>query len=423
MICLADSSSLFSKKIMFQPVSFFIGLRYSRSRQRSGFVSFITFFSIVGILLGVSALITVVSVMNGFEGELKKRILGIVPHVLVSENNQPISKWQTLQSKLSAIDQVMNVTPIIETEGLVLSNKTLRGVLLQGIEPKEEASNIVFNNMVAGELNYLTNKPYTVIIGQSLAQKLAVSMGDSIRIVIPEKTLFTPMGRIPVQRTFTVSGIFNMHSQVDDWVVYIHRRDAAKLLRLPTDTISHLRLYLTDAFAADSLVKAQQANFAKQQFTTWRSSQGTLFSAVSMEKNMMWLMLSLIIAVAAFNIVSALVMVVIDKQGEIAILQTFGMDRKGIVKIFMAQGLINGFWGVILGTIFGILLALNLNNLIAFFDIKIFGGGFSQSLPINMQLSDIFMISSTALAMSFLATLYPAYRASLTQPAEVLRNE
>ncbi|MDO6427601.1 lipoprotein-releasing ABC transporter permease subunit [Thalassotalea sp. 1_MG-2023] len=408
---------------MFQPVSFFIGLRYSRSRQRSGFVSFITFFSIVGILLGVSALITVVSVMNGFEGELKKRILGIVPHVLVSENSQPMKNWRNLQTNLSTFEHVTNVTPIIETEALILSNKTLRGVLLQGIEPSEETNNIVFNHMIAGQLEYLTNQKYSVILGQSLAQKLSVSMGDTIRVVVPEKTLFTPMGRIPVQRTFTISGIFNMRSQVDDWVIYIHRRDASKLLRYPADSISHLRLYLDDAFAADSLVEANQNDFSQYQFSTWRSTQGTLFSAVSMEKNMMWLMLSLIIAVAAFNIVSALVMVVIDKQGEIAILQTFGMDRSGIIKIFMAQGLINGVWGVMLGTICGVILTLNLNNLITYFNINMFGSGFSQSLPINMQLSDIFMISSTALVMSFIATLYPAYRASLTQPAEVLRNE
>ncbi|WP_286235167.1 lipoprotein-releasing ABC transporter permease subunit [Thalassotalea sediminis] len=408
---------------MFQPVSFFIGLRYSRSRQRTGFVSFITFFSIIGILLGVAALITVVSVMNGFEGELKKRILGIVPHVLVSQDDKPIKNWQTLQAKLSTIEHVTNVTPIIEAEALILSNQTLTGVLLQGIDPSYEQENIVFKHMVAGQLSYLTNSPYSIVIGQSLAQKLAVSIGDTIRIVVPGKTLFTPMGRIPVQRTFDIVGIFNMRSQVDDSVVYMHRRDASKLMRFSADSVSQLRLYLDDAFIADEIVAMHPFEKDKYQFKTWRSTQGTLFSAVNMEKNMMWLMLSLIVAVAAFNIVSALVMVVIDKQGEIAILQTFGMDRAGVVKIFMAQGVVNGVWGTMLGVFGGVILTLNLNTLLATFGISLFGAGVAQSLPIDMQLSDILVISLSAIAMSFLATLYPAYRASLTQPAEVLRNE
>jgi lipoprotein-releasing system permease protein len=409
---------------MFHPVSFFIGLRYSRSRNRSGFVSFITFFSIIGILLGVAALITVVSVMNGFEGELKKRILGIVPHVVVSENNQPIEKWQEVQQQLMTLSHVERVTPIIENEALVLSNSTLQGVIIQGVFPELEKQNLVNQSMIAGDFSLLDRIPYSVVIGQALARKLSVVNGDKVRLVLPNKTTFTPMGRIPMQRTFTVVGLFNVGSQVDDSVVYVHGRDIAKLLRKKPNEISQLRLYLDDAFQAKQVVEDIPQSLNHFDFTTWNESQGVLFSAVKMEKNMMWLMLSLIVAVAAFNIVSALVMVVIDKQGEIAILQTFGMNRFGIVKIFISQGVINGVWGVALGTLFGLLLTLNLNTLLSVLGVSVLGAGYSsQALPIDLQFNHVIIIACSALTMSFLATLYPAFRASNTQPAEVLRNE
>ena len=411
---------------MFHPVSFFIGLRYSRSRNPSGFVSFITFFSIIGILLGVAALITVVSVMNGFEGELKKRILGIVPHVIVSEKDpsQSIKQWQTISQQLSTLPHVERVTPIIENEALVLSNSTLQGVIVQGVFPEQESQNLVSQSMIAGEFLSLEKSPYSVVIGQALARKLGVVYGDKIRVVVPNKTTFTPMGRIPMQRTFTVVGLFNVGSQVDDSVVYVHGCDLAKLLRKKTDEISQLRLYLDDAFQAKQVVNDIPTSLSHFNFTTWNESQGVLFSAVKMEKNMMWLMLSLIIAVAAFNIVSALVMVVIDKQGEIAILQTFGMNRAGIVKIFISQGVINGVWGVMLGTVAGVLITLNLNTLLSFLGMNVLGAGYTtQALPIDLQVNHVIIIASSALLMSFLATLYPAFRASNTQPAEVLRNE
>jgi len=409
---------------MFHPVSFFIGLRYSRSRSRAGFVSFITFFSIIGILLGVASLITVVSVMNGFEGELKKRILGIVPHVVVNKDNKPIENWREISAQLEQQPHVSHVTPFIETEALVLSNSNLQGVLMQGIVPEKEQRNLVAQSMVVGNLNLLDNTPYSMIIGQSLARKLNILVGDKLRLVLPSQTRFTPMGRIPVQRTFELVGIFNAGSQVDDSVVYIHRRDGAKMLRRKGDGISQLRIYLTDAFQAKPFISTIPASLEHLTFTSWHESQGTLFSAVKMEKNMMWLMLSLIVAVAAFNIVSALVMVVIDKQGEISILQTFGMNRAGIVKIFISQGIINGVWGVMLGCLLGVLLTLNLNSVMSMLGINLLGAGNGvQSLPIDLQWFNVLTIALSALVMSFLATLYPAYRASNTQPAEVLRNE
>lgn len=422
---------------MFQPISIFIGLRYSRSKSHTGFVSFITFFSTVGILLGVAALITVVSVMNGFEGELKKRILGIVPHVIVSDfsaidtSAEQKRPWQNLREELLTKPHVLRVTPFLESEALIQSAKGLQGVLVQGIMPKFEQKNIVSTHMVSGSMEMLSTQSYSLVLGQSLANKLQVGLGDEVRLVLPNKSVFTPMGRIPVQRVFTVAGIFHIGSQVDDAMVYVDSRYGAKLLRRTGDGIDKLRLYLDDAFNAKTVVKnleQEQQNTKHSKtldsinFSTWDESQGALFSAVKMEKNMMWLMLSLIVAVAAFNIVSALVMVVVEKQAEIGILQTLGLARIEVIKIFITQGMVNGLWGVSLGGLLGVILALNLNSILLVVGANLFGLGM-QDLPIKLEWFDVLTIILSALAMSFLATLYPAYQASTTQPAQVLRNE
>jgi len=419
---------------MFQPISIFIGLRYSRSKSSTGFVSFITFFSTVGILLGVASLITVVSVMNGFEGELKKRILGIVPHVIVSSASSTNTKsdftWPALRKELMTQPHVLRVTPFLESEALIQSSSSLQGVLVQGIVPKFEQGNIITTHMVAGSIDNLTTQPYSVVLGQSLANNLQVSIGDEVRLVLPNKSVFTPMGRIPVQRVFNVAGIFHIGSQVDDSMVYVDSRYGAKLLRRSGDGIDKLRLYLDDAFNAkqvvESLEKPTKGSVNQDSksvtYSTWDESQGALFSAVKMEKNMMWLMLSLIVAVAAFNIVSALVMVVVEKQAEIGILQTLGLARLDIIKIFITQGMVNGLWGVSLGGLLGIFIALNLNDIMLIVGVNLFGLGM-QDLPVRLEWFDVLAIICSALVMSFIATLYPAYQASTTQPAQVLRNE
>jgi len=415
---------------MFQPVSFFIGLRYSRSRQRSGFISFITFFSIVGIVLGVASLITVVSVMDGLEGEQKRRTLGLVPHIVVANKIQkiqqtmqsPLANWQVLREQLLLHPKVKHVTPLLESEALIQSNSGALGfVLIQGVMPKFEQHNIVNSNMVAGSFDSLSQQPFSVVMGRALARQLNVGIGEKVRLTLPNQTVFTPMGRIPVQRTFTVSGVFNVGSQVDEAMVYIHSRDGAKLHRQKGDGVEKLRLYLDDAFSSDQVEETLDIDLNQYALTTWKKTQGGLFSAVRMEKNLMWLMLSLIIAVAAFNIVSALVMVVIEKQGEISILQTLGLNRNGVIKIFITQGLINGFWGVTIGTALGSIITLNLNSIFMFLGVSLLGAG--QSLPVELSIHNVLNIVFSALAMSFVATLYPAYQASLTQPAEVLRNE
>lgn len=428
---------------MFQPISIFIGLRYSRSKSHTGFISFITFFSTVGILLGVASLITVVSVMNGFEGELKKRILGIVPHVIVSDfidkevTTTQHRQWLGLRDELLKHPHVQQVTPFLESEALIQSASGLQGVLVQGIMPTYEQDNIINTHMMSGSIDKLSTQRYSIIIGQSLANSLQVNHGDEVRLVLPNKSVFTPMGRIPVQRVFTIVGIFNIGSQVDDAMVYVDSHYGAKLLRRTGDGIDKLRLYLDDAFNAQSVVqelkRSQQKNLQKNipvnntlmksaHFSTWDQSQGALFSAVKMEKNMMWLMLSLIVAVAAFNIVSALVMVVVEKQAEIGILQTLGLARTEVIKIFITQGMVNGLWGVSLGGLIGIILALNLNDIMSVIGVHLLGFGM-QNLPVTLELLDVFTIIISALTMCFLATLYPAYQASTTEPAQVLRNE
>ena len=324
---------------MFQPVSVYIGLKYSRSSQGKGFVSFITFFSIIGIVLGVASLITVVSVMDGLEQEQKRRVLGLVPHVLMSTDQKHIDNWRDLQRDIVTLPEVIQVTPFQESEALIQSKTALQGVLVHGIMPEFEQHNIINSSMEYGQLSKLDTQPFSIVLGQALARKLNVSLGNTVRLTLPNKTIFTPMGRVPVHRTFTVVGIFNVGSQVDEAMVFIEIKDGAKLHRNKSDGVNQLRLYLDDAFKAEHLISQLSLKYPNFKFVSWQESQGALFAAVSMEKNMMWLMLSLIIAVAAFNIVSALVMVVIDKQGEISILQTLGLDRSGIVKIFITQGL------------------------------------------------------------------------------------
>lgn len=406
---------------MFQPISMFIGYRYSRSSRRKGFVSFITFFSIIGIVLGVASLITVVSVMDGLEGEQKRRVLGLVPHIVISNDGKPLSDWQLIRQKILTLPAVEQVTPFQESEALIQSKSALQGVLVHAIIPEFEQHNIINTAMELGALERLETDKFGLVLGQALAQKLQVRMGDKLRLTLPNKTRFTPMGRVPMHRTFTIVGLFNVGSQVDDAMVYIHARDGAKLHRMRGDGVTELRLYLKDAFNADQVIAQLTPQLSSLHITSWKQSQGALFAAVSMEKSMMWLMLSLIVAVAAFNIVSALVMVVIDKQGEISILQTLGIDRSGIVKIFVTQGLINGIWGVILGVSLGVVLTLNLNGIFTSLGVSLLGAG--QQLPIFLDIGNIATIVISALSMTFLATLYPAYRAAQTQPAEVLRNE
>ncbi|WP_299071746.1 lipoprotein-releasing ABC transporter permease subunit [uncultured Paraglaciecola sp.] len=403
---------------MFYPLSAYIGLRYAKASKGSHFIAFINFFSVAGIALGLMALITVLSVMNGFEGELKLRNLGITPHILVQHNTHKAMD----APKFADIEGVMASTQQIESEGIVQSSQGLKGVIFQGIEPdKMQLSSVIAQNMLMGKLSDLVKGEYGIIIGRALSIKLNLRMGEKARLISSQNSYFGPFGRIYSQRIFRVVGIFDMGSALDDKAVFMHIDDTAKLLRSRTEKLAQTRLFLADAFEYKSVVQA----LAKQGFssTNWREKQGVLFDAVKMEKNMMSLMLLLIISVAAFNIVSALVMVVTEKQSDIAILLTQGMTRSNIMNIFLFNGVYNGVKGTVIGAAAGILLVSQINNVIKLFNLPIFLSPDGQGLPTDLQWPQVVILIVTSLILCFVASLYPAYRAVRVNPANALKYE
>jgi lipoprotein-releasing system permease protein len=403
---------------MFYPLSAFIGLRYAKATKGNHFIAFINFFSVAGIALGLMALITVLSVMNGFEGELKLRNLGITPHILVHKKPDSDINHNTF----NRIEGVVASAQQIDSEGIVQSAEGLKGVILQGIQPDVmQRSSIIAENMLVGRLTDLVKGEYGIIIGRALSIKLNLRMGAKARLMASENSYFGPFGRIYSQRVFRVVGIFDMGSALDDKAVLMHIDDAARLLRSKTATLAKTRLFLADAFEYKSVVHALKAKGYSS--TNWRDQQGVLFDAVKMEKNMMSLMLLLIISVAAFNIVSALVMVVTEKQGDIAILLTQGMTRNNIMGIFLINGIYNGIKGTAIGVVAGVLLVTQINNLIKLFNLPIFLSPEGQGVPTDLQWQQVVFLIVTSLILCFLASLYPAYRAVRVNPADALKYE
>lgn len=397
---------------MFQSVSAFIGMRYARASAANHFIAFINLFSVSGIALGLMALITVSSVMNGFESQLKTRILGLMPHILVG---QPVGDT----TDFTQLPGVVAQSSMIETEGVMQSAFGLRGVLIQGMDPAFiQQHSIINDNMLYGRPQNLQSKAYRVIIGQALATQLNLRIGDEVRMLTADASVFTPLGRMPSQRLFSVAGIYDLGSELDARVVMIHIDDAARLLRKRVAKAAQTRLVLEDAF------EYQQVEHAVE-FPTrnWRVRQGPLFDAVKMEKNMMALMLVLIISVAAFNIVSALVMVVTEKQGDIAILRTQGMTGAALMGVFLYNGLYNGLKGSLLGLLGGILLVSQINTLLAWAGSPLLLGTNGQGLPIEYDWLQIGTLTLFSLALCFLASVYPAYRALKVAPAEALKYE
>ena len=408
---------------MFQPVELFIGLRYSRSRQGSPFTAFINRFAFIGIALGVMALVVVMSVMNGFEGQLKERILGAVPQVTVhdSDSSRQLPRWQEAREALPDIKAVQQILPYVQTQAIVQLSDKLSVAQVQGVYPLNVGlPEPMKGKLTQGDWNSLNAGDYHLIIGERMAQRQGLTPGDTVRLVAAEGGVYTPFGLVPSQRRFVVSGIFSMGSEVDESVVFAHGDDIARLIRLPNNAVTGLQLYLDDAFKAP-IVAEQIRNETEFTVSDWRSSYGQLFEAVGMEKRMMWLMLALIIAVAAFNTLSALIMVINDKRHDIAILQTIGLSHKSIRSVFLMQGSYNGVVGSMIGVILGLLVSLFLNDIMAFM-----GGGFtvgSGGLPVSIQAEQIFLIAVAAIVLTILATVYPALRAAHTQPSEALRYD
>jgi lipoprotein-releasing system permease protein len=414
---------------MFKPLSFYIGLRYVRAKRRNHFISFISMISMLGIALGVAVLITVISVMNGFDKELKDRILGMMPHVLVLGFEDEMPDWQDAQAILQSEPSVADVTPFVETQGLLSTPGVTRFVAVTGIDPEfENRKSFLARNMLQGSIDDLSQGSFNIVLGDQLANNLGVMLGDKVTLVLPEAAL-TPAGLIPRFKRFTVSGIFNVDYDYDAAFAYINMQDAQKILRFK-DGVTGLNVKLVDFYQAPRLAKSfYDLLLGQYRIYDWTYLNGTFFEAVKLEKTMMYIILTLIIAVAAFNILSMLVMVVTDKQADIAILRTMGAKPRTITRIFMVQGSVIGVVGTILGVGLGIALALNVTQIVSFIEVAMNTQLISSEvyyisyLPAELKWQDISVIAGISLFLSFFATLYPAWRASKTQPAEALRYE
>ena len=418
----------------------FIGLRYMRSKRRDSFVSFISLFSLAAMALGVTALIVVLSVMNGFDREIKMRLLRVVPHVTVT-SPQGLDRAQINQFEAelkagadNAPVQVLSVVPMLQSFVMGSSKGNQTGLVLQGIDPESRTGEKLAENMISGYVGQLQAGEFGVVVGSQVARKLDLFVGDRLQLTLPSVTV-TPAGVFPRIKRVTVTGIFQVGAQVDASVAFIHYRDGQKLLRLG-DHFQGVQLELSDAFVADNWLAAQSSKSFLNgslkddlKWRTWSDNMGTLFQAMRMEKVIVSLLLSVIIAVAAFNIVASLVLMVSDKRKDIAVIRTLGATSGTVMKIFVIQGLAVGSLGVLAGTVLGCLLAYFVGDIVAglealsgsyIFDPSIY---LISALPSVIIFSDVAMVVGGALVISFLATLYPAWRAGKVLPAEALRYD
>jgi len=402
---------------MFHPVSAFVGLRYLRGRSGDRFSRFVSMMSTIGITIGVMSLITVLSVMNGFESQLKNRILGVLPQAVVYQDHQKTEYRGEAPQFLHSFKQVTQIAPLVRSEAVIQSAAQLSAGILIGIAPLEKDP--ISKYLMGGRLSDLKLGKYQVFLGHTLARNMKVSIGDKVRLMVTSASQFTPLGRIPSQRNFTVAGVFNTGSDVDAQLMIGHINDVGRLMKFKPDTISGWRLFFDDPFVVSELSNRHLPD--GWYWSDWREQRGELFQAVRMEKNMMGLMLSLIVGVAAFNIISALIMVVMEKQAEVAILKTQGMTNRQILIVFMVQGASSGIIGALIGGGLGILLASNLNQILDLMGVALFSAG--GQLPINIEPTQIIIVLFLAILLSLLATLYPSYKASSVNPADALRYE
>jgi len=415
---------------MFRPLELFVGLRYTRAKRRNHFISFISLTSMLGIMLGVVALITVLSVMNGFHKEVRERILGMASHAAISAFDGQLEDWREAMRLSKEHPRVVGQAPFIEAQTMLINGRKVNGALIRGIDPAYEVRvSDVGEHMVVGRLEVLKAGNFDIILGKELAFALGVGVGDKVTVVTPQVRM-TPAGTMPRLKRFTVRGIFEVGmGEYDRGVALIHIKDAARLLHMG-ESVSGVRLKLDDLYLAPQVSRELAAELpGVYRVTDWTYQHRNFFSALRTEKRMMGLILFLIVAVAAFNIVSTLVMVVTDKQSDIAILRTLGASPASIMGIFIVQGATIGVIGTLLGVAGGIALSLNLEGIVAFIE-ESFGVNFLDptvyyisSLPSDLHWDDVTNIGFSALVITLLATLYPAWRASRTQPAEALRYE
>lgn len=417
------------------PYEVFVGLRYTRAKRKNHFISFISFTSMIGIALGVWALIVVLSVMNGFQDELKNRILGVASHMEITGYNNRLSDWrqvaeQVMQSQHTKSSMVKACAPYVMAQGMLSFGQSVQGTVVRGVLPEwEDGVSDLGKKMRVGELSALKSGEFNILLGADLASLLGVSIGDKVVLMAPQGQ-FTPTGVIPRIKQFTVAGLFQIGMyEYDAGLALIHLDDAAKLYRMG-DTVSGLRLKLGDLFDAPSASKAisQQLNDAYY-VTDWTQQHANFFKAIQLEKRVMFIILTLIVAVAAFNIVSTLVMAVTDKRADIAIMRTFGASPASILKVFVIQGALIGVIGTMIGAVLGVITALNIETIVPFiertFQVQFLAKDvyYISDLPSKLVWSDVWTILALSFVLSLLATLYPSYKASQINPSEALRYE
>ncbi|WP_114195553.1 lipoprotein-releasing ABC transporter permease subunit LolC [Edaphovirga cremea] len=400
---------------MYQPVALFIGLRYMRGRATDRFGRFVSWLSTIGITLGVMALVTVLSVMNGFQRDLERNILGLMPQALITTPEGSLNPQNIPPSAVSGLQGVARVQPLTTGDVVLQSARSVAVGVMLGINPDDPDP--LADYLVAVRQQDLQPGQYNAILGSQLANQLGVKRGDQLRLMVTSASQFTPMGRIPSQRLFNVIGTFSANSEVDGYQLLVNQQDASRLMRYPAGNITGWRLTLQQPLQVDTL--SSQALPDGTVWKDWRDRKGELFQAVRMEKNMMGLLLSLIIAVAAFNIITSLGLLVMEKQGEVAILQTLGLTRRQVMAVFMVQGASAGIIGALLGAGLGALLASQLNNLLPILGSLIAGA----SLPVEIDSVQVVVIAAVAMSIALLSTIYPSWRAAAVQPAEALRYE
>lgn len=414
---------------MFKPLALFIGLRYTRSRKKNHFVSFISLSSMLGIGIGVMVLVTVLSVMNGFDEQIHNRFFGMAPEITVSGPNERLSNWPAIEEKIRAIPEIKAIAPYVGGQGLLVHDGQVLPVVLTGVLPSvEEKVTHLKDKLLGGSVESLNH--FGIILGKNIADTMGAMIGDKVTVMIPQATV-NPTGMIPRFKRFTVVGVFSAGSgfNFDTRLAFINMGDAQKLFQMGDD-VTGLKMKIDNVYQAPELsIRLSHLLGDEYQAGNWTEQYGAFFEAVKMEKTMMFLILMLIIAVAAFNLVSSLVMVVNDKQAEIAILRTIGATPSTILWTFIVQGMMVGVVGTVLGLIGGLLLAENattiVNHLQSWFNVKVLSSSiyFVDYLPSKIMFSDIWKVCVMALLMSFLATIYPAWRASKTVIAEALHYE
>jgi len=413
-----------------QPYELFIGLRYTRAKRRNHFISVISLISMLGIALGVTALIVVLSVMNGFQKELRSRILGVASHLQISGADGRLEPWREVMQQATAHDRVQAAAPYVMAQSMLSYGPVVRGTIVRGIVPELEARVAdIGSHMKAGSLGALRPGEFGIVLGAELARALAVRLDDQVVLIAPQGQV-TPAGILPRLKQFRVVGIFEVGMyEYDSGLAVIHLEDGQKLYRLG-EAVSGVRLKLADLFEAPRVGRelAHQIR-ADAYISDWTRSHANFFRAVEIEKRVMFIILTLIVAVAAFNIVSTLVMLVTDKQADIAILRTLGASPRSVMGIFMVQGTLMGTIGTLIGVLGGVALALNIDVVVPFIE-RTFGMRFLSKdvyyisdLPSDLQWADVTVIGCVSLVLSLVATLYPSWRAARVNPAEALRYE